>query len=338
MSNFPQPQYLGNKYHLLSWIGEHIPHEINTFLDAFSASQTIAYHIKQRGVEVHTNDLLNHNHQIGLALIENNYICLTDEDVVFLISENKNKHNLIEKLYEDLFFDKQDCIFLDNLRANIELISCPYKKALVFSVINRSMTSKITMGHFAHTKAISYSNDPTRVKRNRLLKTPIKDIFLSNLIKYNQAVFNNKRENKSYNKDIIVLLDEIQNIDCVYFDPPYCDSHADYQSFYHVLETFVKYWDDKQFINSIKRYEPKYHSGFDKKKDIINSFNILFEKSENIPYWLMSYNDRSYPKIEVIKDLIEQFKTCEVIYRNYDNSRGGKGSVKNSNEILFKCY
>ncbi len=51
----------------------------------------------------------------------------------------------------------------------------------------------------------------------------------------------------------------------MYFDPPYCGSHADYQSFYHVLETFTQYWKDKQFVNGVKRYEPKIWSGFDKK-------------------------------------------------------------------------
>ena len=73
-------------------------------------------------------------------------------------------------------------------------------------------------------------------------------------------------------EDILELLPKLRNIDLAYFDPPYCDSHADYQGFYHLLETYTEYWRDKQFVNGIKRYEPQRHSGFDKKSEICSSF------------------------------------------------------------------
>jgi adenine-specific DNA methylase len=199
------------------------------------------------------------------------------------------------------------------------------------------MTRKITMGHFGHTQALVYASDPERIKRNRSLVRPIKDIFEEILPKYNNAVFDNKQDNKSFNKNILELLPTIEKIDLAYFDPPYCDSHADYQGFYHLLETYTEYWKDKEFVNGIKRYEPQRVSGFDKKRDVINSFEKLFELSEEIPNWLISYNNRSYPGIEEFEKLISKYKEVKVEAKTYHNGRGGKGSVAGSQEILFVC-
>lgn len=123
------------------------------------------------------------------------------------------------------------------------------------------------MGHFAHTSALKYAAKTERIKRNPNLIRPIKDIFLNLVPSYNQAIFNNYKKNKSYNLDVIDFVEQIYTkVDLIYFDPPYCGSHADYQAFYHLLETYTNYWKDKEFINGTRRYFPKKYSGFDTKK------------------------------------------------------------------------
>jgi len=336
---FPEPQYLGAKHTHLAWINKFIPKTVKTALDAFSGSQSVAYLFKQLGFKTLTNDFLNFNNQIGLSLIENSQIKLTSADIDILFQENQNKSyfNLFQETYTNVFFELNECQFLDNFRANIELLDNNYKKALAFTIMNRSMTRKVTMGHFCHTQALNYANDPERIKRNRSLIRPIKDIFLDLLPKYNQAIFDNKQENVSFNQNTLNLIPTLKNIDLVYFDPPYCDSHADYQSFYHLLETYTEYWKDKQFINGTRRYEPQIYSGFDKKRDIVQSFEKLFEISQNIPNWLISYNDRSYPTIEQLSSIISKYRKVDIQTKAYHAGRGGKGSVAGSKEILLVC-
>ena len=336
---FPDPQYLGAKHTHLAWIKKFIPDNVRTAIDAFAGSQSVAFLFKQMGFQTTTNDFLNFNNQIGLALIENNGTKLTEKDIKLLFqpAKNKSKFQLIENTFANVFFEKSETEFLDNLRANIPLLNNAYKQALAYTIINRSMTRKVTMGHFGHTQALRYASDPERIKRNRSLVRPIKDIFEELLPKYNNAVFDNKQENHSYNKNILELLPTLENIDLAYFDPPYCDSHADYQSFYHLLETFTEYWQDKQFINGIKRYEPQRFSGFDKKRDVINSFEKLFEFAEEIPCWLISYNNRSYPSVEDFEKIISKHRQVKIETKTYQNGRGGKGSVAGSQEILFAC-
>ena len=336
---FPEPQYLGAKVNLLPWIAKYLPENINTALDAFAGSQSVSHYFKQLGFKTITNDFLNFNNQIGKALIENKAEMLNENDIEILFQEapNKSDYTLMDNVFTGIFFQKDDSAFIDNFRANIPRLSNKYKQALAFAAMNRSLTRKITMGHFGHTQALVYANNPERIKRNRSLIRPIKDIFMEILPKYNDAVFDNGKNNISYNENILDLLPTLNNIDLAYFDPPYCDSHADYQGFYHLLETYTEYWRNKQFVNGIKRYEPQRYSGFDKKSDIINSFQKLFELSDFIPNWIISYNNRSYPTIDTMVELIKPYRKVRVEYKTYSNSRGGKGSVAGSSEILLIC-
>lgn len=336
---FPNPQYLGAKKNLLPWISQYLPDNVNTVLDAFAGSQSVSYYFKQLGYKTITNDFLNFNNQIGLALVENTNERLSRHDIEILFEKSpyKSDYTLMDDVFTGTFFQKEDAEFIDNFRANIPRLKNKYKQALAFAVMNRSLTRKITMGHFGHTQALVYANNPERVKRNRSLIRPVKDLFLEILPQYNNAVFDNGQDNKSFNANILDLLPNLSSIDLVYFDPPYCDSHADYQGFYHLLETYTEYWRDKQFVNGIKRYAPQRYSGFDKKSDVIQSFSKLFERSDFIPNWIISYNNRSYPSINTMVDLIKPFRNVRVEHKTYSSSRGGKGSVAGSSEILLIC-
>jgi adenine-specific DNA methylase len=336
---FPQPQYLGAKTKHLSWIGSHIPKNIKVVLDAFAGSQSVAFYMKQKGFKVLTNDFLNCNNQIGKSLIENNDTRLSEEDLKLLFQNNLNpsEFNLIEKIFKNIFFEESECRVLDSFRSNVELLPS-LKKALALSIMNRSLTRKVTMGHFGHTKALEYANNEERVRRNRNLARPIKDIFLDLVKDYNNAVFDNRQDNKSFNEDAITLISNLdEKIDLLYLDPPYCGSHPDYQGFYHLLETFTEYWKDKKFINGIKHYFPKKISGFDTKKDILESFDKLLAVSNKIPYWLISYNDRSYPSQETMIEIISKYRNVALDSKKYHNGVGGKGSVRGSCELLFIC-
>jgi adenine-specific DNA-methyltransferase len=334
---FPRPQYLGAKYSLLPWISQYIPTGVNTVLDAFGGSQSVAYYFKQMGFKVYTNDFLSSCSQIGTSLIENKSVTLSETDVEMLFAENKSRKNLIQTNFTDIFFVEQETILLDNFRCNCERLGSLEKKALALAIMNRAMQRKVIMGHFAHTQALVYANNPDRVKRNKSISLPLKDLFLEQLPLYNQAVFDNKQDNKSYNQDILELLPVLRDVNLAYFDPPYTDSHSDYQSFYHLLETFTEYWQDKAFINKTHSYFPKRNSGFDKKAEVVESLHQLFKLSKDIPHWLISWNDRSFPSVEDFTKIISQYKKVQVVKKPYLSSKGGRGSVKGSHEVLFVC-
>lgn len=157
---FPEPQYLGAKFVLLDWIEKFIPKDCKVGLDAFAGTQSVAFLMKQLGFKVITNDFLQFNHQIGLAFIENKKEKLAKEDLEILFTTNKSLNgdfSLMRQTFTDVFFTAEQSFFLDNFRANINLLENPYKRALAFAVMNRSITRKILMGHFAHSQVLKYA-------------------------------------------------------------------------------------------------------------------------------------------------------------------------------------
>ena len=73
----------------------------------------------------------------------------------------------------------------------------------------------------------------------RDLQLSLEEHFLENVESFNNAVFNNGLENKSFNCDIFAV---DVNVDLVYFDPPYLTSKSDndYTRRYHFVEGLVK--------------------------------------------------------------------------------------------------
>ena len=334
---FPAPQYLGAKYRFRSWIQQFLPKGIRTAVDPFGGSMSVAYFLKQLGYRVFANDFMAFSAAIGTALVENREDRLERTDVEMLFSENPDPHayDLMRRIFTDVFFVESDTAFLDSYRGNVDRLKNPRKRALALAVMNRALTRKVTMGHFAHTQALAYAANPERVKRNRSLARPVKDIVLDLIPEYNAAVFDNGADCSSHRGDAVKYVAQMKNVDLAYFDPPYGSSHADYQQFYHLLETYTEYWKDKSFVNGVKRYEPRRETGFDKKVTVLAALETLFENAKDIPYWLLSYNDRSYPDVDTLASMVGRHRRVRVERKTYRESRGGKGSVAGSNEILI---
>jgi adenine-specific DNA methylase len=334
----PQTQYLGSKERLVEWIYEVSPKDITTFFDAFSGTSVVGYYFKAKKKKIISNDFLKFNYHIAKALIENVGFKLNDQDIGLLVERQGGADSFIEDKFTNVFFEREQARFLDQFRANIELLDNEYKQSLAFAVMDRALTRKVLLGHFAHLSAVRYSRDPERIKRNPSIVKPLKDLFLELVPEYNEAVFDNGQENAAYCEDTIELVKEMKTVELAYFDPPYCGCHPDYQSFYHFLETFVRYWKEKEFVNSTRMYRPKIESGFVQKSEIKVSFQRLFRNSAHIPYWLISYNSRSYPDKDSMLELIRRYKKVKVFEYEYQNHYGGKGSRKGTKEYLFYCY
>lgn len=334
---FPPPQYLGAKYRFRTWIHEYLPRDAHTAVDAFGGSQSIAYYFKQLGMSVYSNDLMAYSDAIGVGLVENTAEQLTADDLRLLFSENPDPsyYDLMQREFTNVFFREDDTAFIDAFRGNADRISSRIKKSLALAVMNRALTRKVTMGHFAHLRALAYADDPIRVKRNRSLVRPVRDLFLDLVPEYNSAVFDNRMHCESHRGDAATYISELKNVDVAYFDPPYGNSHADYQQFYHLLETYTEYWKDKKFVNGVHRYEPRRETPFDQKSTIVQALNSLFAAAENIPCWIVSYNDRSYPNESALVEIVQKYRKAKVVRKAYDESRGGKGSVAGSSEILI---
>lgn len=332
LENFPGTRYMGSKYKLLPFLWNSIKHlKCETALDAFSGSGCVSYLFKKKGIEVYSNDFMSFSSNITKALIENSTQKLNSKDIERLLKTNINADSFIAETFKGLYFSDSDNEFLDNLRANIELLEDPYKRALALAAIIRACMKKRPRGIFTY---VGERYDDGR----RDLQLSLREHFLENVEAFNNAVFDNGKKNLSFNKNVFDLN---QSADLVYFDPPYLTSKSDndYVRRYHFVEGLFKNWKGLEidYGTKTKKFK-KYASAFDSKDTVNEALDRLFKKYKN-SILVVSYSSNSIPAKKEMMELLKKYKK-EVILEeiDYQYSFGNQNSKIGDNANRVKEY
>lgn len=326
---FPKINFIGNKEKLVDWICNNLPSNAKSILDAFSGGGSVSYYAKKAGLKVVSNDILNVNFQLAKALIENSGEKLNEKDVALIFS-GKPFRGFMYKNYSNIFFFPKECMELDLYRKNIEKLSSKYKKAIAISLLRRSMIRKMPYSRFninwdkikqLRDEVYSYKN----YKRKRAYHNQsFKYHFLENLEEYNNAVFDNGKKNIVYNNDIFSLLKKVKT-DIIYLDPPYTGTMNNYFSFYGVIDEYIE----------SKKLKPFKNNFIDKEKSLL-LFDKLFSSLSNFKYWILSYNNNSYPSKKELVEIISKYsKNIKIIERKHNYKITGSSKKNNNTEYLF---
>ena len=326
---FPRMNYIGNKEKLIDWICDNFPVWVHSIFDAFSGGCSVSYEAKKRGFQVFSNDILKINYHIAKSLIQNNDQILVRDDVEFIFRGSPYEWFMFEN-YSNIYFYPDECRELDLYRKNIELLSSEGKKSLAFSIMRRAMIRKMPYSRFnIPWSKIEKLRDEEwsylKYKRRRAYHNlSFKEHFLDHLEEYNKAVFDNNKNNMVYNRDVFDLIKEIR-ADLIYLDPPYTWTMNNYFSFYGLLDEYVEN----------KRLTP-FQNNFIEKKASLLLFDRLFSSLKNFKYWVLSYNNKSYPSKEEILQIISKYSTdIKVLEKPYVYQTTGKENKKNNREYLF---
>ncbi|MBI4430667.1 MAG: DNA adenine methylase [Candidatus Omnitrophica bacterium] len=233
---FPDTKYMGSKQNLLPFITQNTKNlKFNTALDAFSGSGCVAYAFKEMGKRVLTNDFLKFSYHTTRALVENNSTTLSDQDITELLRKPRQAPDFVRRTFNNLYFDQEDCEFLDNLWANASQFNGSLKRSLVLAAAARACMKKRPRGIFTFTGKKGWDG-------RKDLKLTMRDQFLQAVKLFNQAVFSNGKQNKSFCKDVFDL--DPKDTDLVYIDTPYISpySDCDYTRRYHFVEGYSVYW------------------------------------------------------------------------------------------------
>jgi len=327
--NFPKINFIGNKEKISDWICDNFPKDSKSIFDAFCGGCSISYTSKKRGMKVITNDILKINYLLAKSLIENKNDTLTDKDISIIFSGRPIK-GFVYKNYANILFFSEECMELDLYRKNIDKLSSDYKKAIAFSLLRRSMIRKMPYSRFNLTWAkIKQLRDEEfsyeHYKRKRSYHNQsFKFHFLDNLNEYNSAIFDNKQNNLAYNNDIFSILKKIKT-DIIYLDPPYTGTMNNYFGFYGFIDEYIKSKKIKPFNNNF----------IDKSKSLF-LFDKLFSNLSNYKYWILSYNNNSYPsKKELIKIISKYSSDIKIIEKKHNYKITGKDKKNTNTEYLF---
>lgn len=325
----PKINYIWNKEKLADWIIGNFPDDVNSVFDWFSWWCSISYACKNRWFEVITNDILKVNFHLSCAIIENKSEILDNKDIEIIFSWKPIK-GFMYKNYSNVYFFEEECMELDQYRKNIEKLWNFYKKSLALSLMRRAMIRKMPYSRFNINwdKIVELRNEElsyAKYKRRRAYHNQtFKEHFLENLSAYNSSIFDNWKRNIAYSDDIFNILDIIK-ADAIYLDPPYTWTMNNYHWFYWAIDSYIEWSIVFPFENN-----------FIDKKISLELFRKLFSKLKNYKYWILSYNNWSYPDKESLIWIIQEFsRNITIIEKDHKYQITWKENKNKNIEYLF---
>ncbi|MDI6759392.1 MAG: DNA adenine methylase [Candidatus Brocadiaceae bacterium] len=335
---FPSTRFQGSKLKIIDWIWDAIKDlAFDTALDAFGGTGCVGYMLKEKGKEVTYNDILKFNWHIGLALIENDRVRLTEKDVDLLLA----RHNGIEyptfvyNTFKDIYFTDEENQWIDTVITNIGLLNGIYKKALAHFALFQACIAKRPFNLF-HRKNLylRFSEVERNFGNKATWDTPSGVHFRKFINEANRAVFSNGRQNRALNLDVFAIEG---NFDLVYVDTPYISKRGvgvDYLGFYHFLEGLVNYstWNEKIDYRTKHRRLKGNGSIWIDKNQIHSAFDRLFMKFRK-SILVVSYRSDGVPSIAELMNLLKKYKPKveELKRKNYKYVL----STNHSEEVLL---
>ena len=320
---FPSTRYMGSKNKLLPYIRDITKQfKYETALDLFSGSCVVSYLFKAEGKTVISSDYMALSSTISKALIENNRETLPISTAINLLKESPYSDLFVQRNFKDLYFTDDENVLIDNIRANIKRLRNPYRKAIALASLIRACTKKRPRGVFTYT---GHRYDDGR----KDLRISLENHFLNAVEIFNNAVFDNCKDNLSMRKD---AMNSTTAVDLVYMDPPYYSLHSDneYVRRYHFVEGIACDWKEveMQWHTKTKKFK-NYPTPFSNRTGARDAFDKLFMKYKN-SIVIVSYSSNCLPSLDDMISMLSKYKnTVEVLSLDY------RYSFANQNEEIL---
>ncbi len=337
--DLPSTRYVGSKQKIAEWIWNNISDlKFDSFLDLFGGTGVVGYTAKVNGKQVIFNDVLKFNHQIGKAIIENNNVRLTDDDLDFVFdAHNFNYPSFIRKTFSGIYFTDEENRLLDVVITNINHIKDEYKRALCWYCLFQSCIRKRPYNLFHRKNLYVRFADVKRTFGNKKTwDAPFESHFRYFAKEVNEFIFDNNKKNRALNFDAFNL-PESRYADLIYIDTPYFSAHSnmgvDYKDFYHFLEGICNYDDWGNMIDSASKHLrlKKEKTVWEDKAEIKSAFARIFDKYKE-KIIVVSYRSGGIPTEDEIIGLLKRIKKNVKVFRtNYKYAL----SNNDGEELLF---
>lgn len=313
ISRFPPTRYQGSKRKLAAAIIAQLGHlDFTTVLDAFGGTGAVAYALKCAGKRVTYNDYLASNHQIGLALIENDKVCLGDAEVEGIGEKQVgcDYGEFIAQTFEGIYFTDEENRWLDVAVANIRRIPDQYKRAIAWFALYQSAMAKRPYNLFHRKNLYMRTADVTRSFGNKVSwDRSFCDHFRAFAALANDALVDSGGMCRATCGDAVAVE---PGYDLVYIDTPYINRSGvgvDYRDFYHFLEGMVVYddWPEMVDFTSKHRRLIRKHDPWSDPRSSGEMFRRLFARfGENI--LVVSYRSDGIPSVSELADMLRAVK------------------------------
>lgn len=341
--------YLGNKRKLLPFINsgilevkKRLGKEKITALDGFSGSGVVARLLKYHTTQLISNDFEQYAKTVNTAYLTNRSkvdIKRLEKAIDYL---NKNKLKPTKSDYfithnyapaddnniqpgERVFYTHSNAQIIDNIRYLIDnvidedlRVFCLAQLIIKASIHNntsgvfKGFHKKNGVGHFGGAG----ENALTRIKGEITLDVPI----------FAEA----ENDTQVYCKDVNELVNELEEVDVAYYDPPY-NQHP-YGSNYFMLNIInggvpIEIQDGVSGI--AKDWQ---HSAYNKTVPAEEAMDALIRDTK-AKYILISYNNEGIIPIEKFQKIASRHGEWELLEQEYNTYRGSRNLRARSNKV-----
>lgn len=312
-ARFPKTRYQGSKRKLAVTIVAQLRGlEFTTALDAFGGTGAVAYALKQLGKHVTYNDILAFNHQIGLALIENDAFQLGDEDIetIGLRRNGIPYGDFIEQTFAGIYFTDEENRWLDIAVENIRRIENRYRRAIAWFALFQSALAKRPYNLFHRGNLYMRTADVSRSFGNKATwDRGFDDHFRRFAREANAALIDGGGVCRVLCRDALKVE---PGFDLVYIDTPYINRTGigvDYRQFYHFLEGLVRYEEWPALIDAHFKHRPlaRTDQPWSDPKRCREMFRELFARYRN-SILVVSYRSDGIPSIDELVQMLREVK------------------------------
>ena len=311
------PPYFGGKRKLCPRIFREVArvHPPETWsslrlVDPFLGGGSVSLYAKAHGFGVLCGDVAQRSVIIGKALIENDGVSISDDDVLRLFVPAVDNRHLIETSYVPDCFAEATAKFLDNAFAAIDLVSDGMKRYLL-----RLLLIKYIYWMRPHSKFSSPGafNRPFAEERWDDIKSTYKHAIRANashplpalqhLAKdINRAVARGAQSCRAMQGQALETIRASAGADILYLDPPYGGTLS-YEEEYRIIDEILG-----------ERHESSAFSG----RDGLDYLVALLAECQAHPLWVISYGN-AVVDLQTVTTAIERFRPAHAIEIAYSH-------------------
>lgn len=281
------PAYFGGKRRLLGAIFRDLPgpDHAPTFVDAFLGGGSVSLYAKARGYRVLCNDVALRSHIIGRALIENDRVVLTQEDLV-RFSQPLKERGYAEASLTPHVFPHRHGEFLDAVLGNSRRCAGPVGDLGALLAVHHALKLR-PMGNFgAKTIMLQAAAgaweemNPNYVRDLVARGLPRHPLRLAQQLRprINAGVFSNGRQNEAHQGDALEFLSRVDG-DICYLDPPYAGTQS--------YERAMKPLDELLAGGPLEPVSNPYSN-----RPPAETLPLLFEAAARFPVLVLSYGNQ----------------------------------------------
>jgi adenine-specific DNA-methyltransferase len=312
-SKFPSTRYQGSKRKIIPWIWTHLNGlDFSSALDVFGGTGSVSYLLKKMGKQVTYNDYLKFNHQIGLALIENSDVTLTQSDIDLALKPIACRSEcFVRSTFKDIYFTEQENEWIDNTVARIRgLKDSPYQQALMYYSLFQSCLVKRPFNLFHRRNLyVRFARIDRQFGNKTTWDRAFSEVFAAFCAEASGFVFKGEERCRAICHDALEI--PSTSYDLVYIDPPYLTSERwndSYLSYYHFLEGLCRYQQWGALIDygtpnlRMKRDQQDLWANPNKRIEALNALIEKFKASTLV----ISYKRFGVPSIDTLIRMLKR--------------------------------